>query len=47
MPVYLRFCETPDRETSLGYSFAETAKGRRFRDTPSDQHLCVRCAGWI
>jgi hypothetical protein len=47
MAIYLRFCAGEDPETSLGYSFAEMAKGRRSLDTHSDQHLWLCCAGWI
>jgi hypothetical protein len=47
MPIYLGFCGLRDRETSLGYPFAEMPKGRHLSDTPSDQRLCLCCAGWI
>jgi hypothetical protein len=47
MATYLGLCEDGDRESSLGYSFAESAKERRLRDTPPDQHLWLCCAGWI
>lgn len=47
MPIYQGFCIAPDGEISLGYSFAETPKGRRSRDTPCDQRFWLSCAGWI
>jgi hypothetical protein len=44
MAIYLRFCRAADRESSLGYSFAEMPKGRRSLDLnqrPLGYESCV------